>query len=276
MHAPPLLPSGKSGGRLRGDDALEEAVTCSAHDSLLFLAASGKAFSVRAWRVPEASRAAAGTAIAQVLGLSSAERFTAMLPAPPSWDGGRHLVMATRGGAVKRTQLSSFASLKTGKRSSGVLAINLEEGDSLVSAGLCENGGVVLLTSSSGRVANFEVDDDTFRSKGRAAAANKGMRLKPGEQVVSMSILLPQQAAAARSQRAALAAAGEDEGEDDDGDDVTGSVEQEGGVDPEEEGPWLVVITSKGIGGRRFRPSVGQTRACAFLLPGGGGAGGTR
>ncbi|KAI8463558.1 MAG: DNA gyrase, A subunit [Monoraphidium minutum] len=238
---------GKSGGRLRDNDALEEAVTCTTHDSLLLLAASGKAFAVRAWRVPEASRTSAGTAVAQVLGLSSAERFTAMLPAPSSWDASAHLVMATANGAVKRTALDAFSGLKAAKRSSGILAIKLQPGDALVAAGLCQDGGMVLLSSSGGRVANFEVGGGSFRSKGRASAANKGIRLRPGEQVVSMSVLTPAQAAVVKAQAAALADDGDDDEGGEGGEDGGGGG---GGAEPEAAGPWMVVVTSQGIGKR--------------------------
>lgn len=108
--------AGKSGGRLRDNDALEEAVSCATHDALLLLAASGKAYSLRAWRVPEASRTSAGTSVAQVLGLPSAERFTAMMPVGASWDVAKSLVMATTDGCVKRTTLSAISSLKGMKR----------------------------------------------------------------------------------------------------------------------------------------------------------------
>ncbi|WIA14237.1 hypothetical protein OEZ85_002775 [Tetradesmus obliquus] len=240
---------GKSVGKLRDNDAMEEVLTLMAHDTLLFLSARGRAHSVKAYRVPEASRAASGSAISQVLGLPAPERFPALLPVSSFDEQGATLVMATSAGGIKRTPLAAFSSIQR----NGLAAIKLPEGEQLAAGGLAAGASTVVLASSDGMLAHFAAD--CVRCSGRAAGSIKGIKIKPGQHLVAMAVLPPDlasqvkaQAAAAKTAEAA-AANGEAEADDSSRLQEAGSSSARSGRD-ESTGPWLLMVSSRGVGKR--------------------------
>eukprot|EP00775_Hariotina_reticulata_P008929 gene8929-9106_t len=172
---------GKSSARLRDNDALEDLLSLMAHDTLLFLSSAGRAYSVKAYKVPEASRAAAGSSISQVLGLRAPERFPSLLPVSSFDYAGTSLAMATSTGGLKRTPLEAFANIKRG----GLAAVKLGEAEQLAAAALAADGCNIILASSGGKLSHIRIS--TVRQSSRAAGCIKGMKLLPGERLVSMT-----------------------------------------------------------------------------------------
>eukprot|EP00883_Tetradesmus_obliquus_P009307 jgi/Sobl393_1/20105/SZX79179.1 len=242
---------GKSVGKLRDNDAMEEVLTLMAHDTLLFLSARGRAHSVKAYRVPEASRAASGSAISQVLGLPAPEPFPALLPVSSFDEQGATLVMATSAGGIKRTPLAAFSSIQR----NGLAAIKLPEGEQLAAGGLAAEGSTVVLASSDGMLAHFAAD--CVRCSGRAAGSMKGIKIKPGQHLVAMAVLPPDVASQVKAQAAAAKkadaeeAAADAEAEADDSSILqeAGSSSPRSGRD-EFTGPWLLMVSSRGVGKR--------------------------
>lgn len=236
---------GKASGKLRDQDVLDELLSCRAHDTLLLLSAAGRGYGIKAHKVPEASRAAMGTPIAQVLGLPAAERFPTLL-AVSDFDAGC-LVMATSRGGIKRTALTAFSKL----RATGLAAVKLLEGEQLAAGGLAPDRSHVVLASSGGLLAHFPLD--TVRQAGRAAGCIKGLKLKAGESLVSMTVLPPelaqqvkaaQEAAkAAEAAKEAAAAAGGDAAAADPAAAADSSAARS-------RGPWLLMVTRNGTGKR--------------------------
>ncbi|WIA34417.1 hypothetical protein OEZ86_012752 [Tetradesmus obliquus] len=242
---------GKSVGKLRDNDAMEEVLTLMAHDTLLFLSARGRAHSVKAYSVPEASRAASGSAISQVLGLPAPERFPTLLPVSSFDEQGATLVMATSAGGIKRTPLAAFSSIQR----NGLAAIKLPEGEQLAAGGLAAEGSTVVLASSDGMLAHFAAD--CVRCSGRAAGSMKGIKIKPGQHLVAMAVLPPDVASQVKAQAAAAKkadaeeAAADAEAEADD----SSSLQEAGSSSPrsgrdESTGPWLLMVSSRGVGKR--------------------------
>eukprot|EP00878_Enallax_costatus_P019373 GHUV01020438.1.p1 GENE.GHUV01020438.1~~GHUV01020438.1.p1 ORF type:complete len:826 (+),score=272.01 GHUV01020438.1:1150-3627(+) len=241
---------GKSAGRLRDNDALEDVLSVMAHNTLLFLSASGRAFSVKAHKVPEATRTAAGSAVSQVLGLPAPEHFPTLLPVSSFSDEDARLVLSTTAGGIKCTQLSAFQKIKK----NGLGAIKLDEGERLAAGALARPGSTVILASSGGMVAHFSLD--TVRVSGRTAGSIKGMKLKPHESLVSMTVLPPDLAQLVAAAQAATKAADDAEDDDNRSSDSSPQQEQEQHEDAvsssssKDTGPWLLLITSKGHGKR--------------------------
>ncbi|KAF6254075.1 DNA topoisomerase [Scenedesmus sp. NREL 46B-D3] len=244
---------GKSTGKLRDNDALEQVLSLMAHDTLLFLSARGRAHSVKAYRVPEASRAASGSAISQVLGLPAPETFLTMLPVGSFAEGGTSLVMATSAGGIKRTPLAAFSSIQR----NGLAAIKLSEGEQLAAGGLASEGSTVVLASSGGMLAHFAADN--VRCSSRTAGCIKGIKIKPGQQLVSMTVLPPDVASMVAVQAAAAkeAAAAAEDGVEEDSSSLqeapagtAASSSSPRSSRDESTGPWLLMISSKGFGKR--------------------------
>ena len=168
--------------RTREDDAVAHLVVADTHDSLVFFTDRGRCFQVRAYEIPEESRQARGQPVINFLsGMEPGERVTAVVRHP---HGADHdcLVMATRRGEVKRTPLSEFAF--AGRR--GLVAMDLEPGDELVSARLARDGDDAVLVTAQGKALRFPVS--SLRQASRQSGGVRGIKLSPGDEVVAMDI----------------------------------------------------------------------------------------
>ncbi|KAL4439020.1 hypothetical protein ABPG77_006957 [Micractinium sp. CCAP 211/92] len=178
---------GKTGARLKDDDSLDEVVYVNDHDHLLFFTAEGRAYSVRAYDVPEGGRTSVGTAIAQVLPIPKSARIAAMVPVSDFGaalgSAERDVVMLTRQGQIKRTALKQFASINR----SGLAAMGVREGDSLQFVGLCSPTDSCLIAASNGYAHHFRVE--ILRRMGRTAAGTRSMTLSEGAEIVGMALL---------------------------------------------------------------------------------------
>lgn len=165
---------------LREEDYTEQLYTVHSHDDLLFFTDQGRAYSVKCFEIPEAGRAARGTAIVNVLPLYPEEKVTNMIPVPKEDRDSQYLIMATKYGLIKKTALREFRNI----RKAGLIAIKLQEGDSLIGATLIENGQVMLGTRY-GRAIRF--DDEQIRATARSSMGVRSIRLDEGDQVISLA-----------------------------------------------------------------------------------------
>ncbi len=174
---------GVTGATTREEDFVEQLYVTSTHDPIMFFTNRGRVYEKRCYEIPEAGRTARGTAIVNLLQLDGGEKVTAMLPVPEERVEGHYLVMATRNGLIKRTELSEFQNL----RKSGLIAIVLREDDDLIAVALTDGKREIFLGTEQGMAIRFAEDD--MRAIGRAAMGVKSIDLDDGDRVVAMSIL---------------------------------------------------------------------------------------
>ena len=179
---------GMIGMNTRGEDQLDNLLAARNLDTLLFFTNLGKAYSVKAYEIPEADRTAKGTSLMNVLLLEQSERVTAVLPVR-NFEDADYLLMTTRKGRIKRVSLSHFASV----RSTGLRAIVLDDDDELVWVKMTSGDRDVILISQGGRGIRFSEED--VRLMGRVAAGVNGIRLK-GDDLLAGSTVVEQGEAA--------------------------------------------------------------------------------
>ena len=175
---------GVKGAQLRADDVVEHFFVTTTHHWLLFFTNTGRVYRAKAYELQEAGRDAKGQHVANLLALQPGEEIAQVLDIR-DYTAATYLVLATRGGLVKKTALSEYDTNRTG----GIIAINLREGDELVSAMLVENDSEVLLVSRRGMSIRFEANDETMRPMGRSTAGVIGMHFRDGDQLLSASVV---------------------------------------------------------------------------------------
>ena len=179
---------GRTGAGTRGDDIVTRSFNGHTHQWVLFFSSGGKAYRQKVWRLPEAGPTAKGRALVNLLPDLGADAITAVLPLPQDeslWDN-LHLVFATSSGYVRRNRLSDFRNV----RASGLIAMKLDEGDRLIGVATCREGDDVLLAARRGRCIRFQINEDTLRVfAGRDSSGVRGIRLAPGDEVISLSVL---------------------------------------------------------------------------------------
>ena len=174
---------GVSAATTREEDYVEQMFVTSTHDQIMFFTNRGRVYQMWCYEIPEAGRAAKGTAIVNLLQLDGGEKVTAMVDVPEEKLQGSYLIMATRQGTIKRTELSEFVNL----RKSGLIAIVLREDDDLIGVALTDGRREVLLGTRDGMSIRFAETD--LRPIGRNAVGVRGIELAEGDQVVAMSIV---------------------------------------------------------------------------------------
>ena len=177
---------GVNGQQLREEDSIAYIRVCDTHDWAFFFTNKGKVYRMRVWDIPEAQRAAKGTPLINFLSMTQDERVEAFLPMNSEFLEAQKgsIFLVTEQGTVKKTQLEEFQNI----RASGIVAIKLGEGDSLIHAGLAGGDDEILLTTAQGQSVRFS--EDTVRPMGRSAGGVTGIRLgKKGDKVVGTVIL---------------------------------------------------------------------------------------
>ena len=172
---------GKSASAVKDEDYIERLLVASTHDTILCFTNAGKVYWIRVFQIPVASRAARGRPMVNILPLDENERITAMLPVN-SYEADKFVFMATQNGTVKKTPLMDFSR----QRTSGLIAIELEEGNTLIGAAITDGASDVMLFGSSGKVIRFKESD--VRAMGRTAKGVRGIRLKASQSVISLII----------------------------------------------------------------------------------------
>ncbi len=175
---------GVAGITTREEDAVQFILAATTMDYILFFTNRGRAFGLRAHQIPDASRQAKGVHMANLLALDEGELATAAV-AVPDFQQAEYLVMATRNGKVKRTPLAEFAAV----RPSGIIALNLEEGDALHWVRLTRGGQEIILVTEGGQGIRFS--EESVRPMGRSAGGVMGIRLAKGDHVTSMTLAEP-------------------------------------------------------------------------------------
>ena len=160
----------------------------STHSYVFFFSDKGKVYVKKVFEIPEGARNAKGRAIVNLLPELGADAITTVLPLPQDeslWTS-LHLVFATASGNVRRNRLSDFRNV----RASGLIAMKLDEGDRLIGVATCREGDDVFLATRRGRCIRFQISDDTLRVfAGRDSSGVRGIRLAPGDEVISLSVL---------------------------------------------------------------------------------------
>ncbi|MGV3523574.1 MAG: DNA gyrase subunit A [Candidatus Sericytochromatia bacterium] len=176
---------GISGMQMRDEDYIEHFVTTSAHNTLLFFTTRGRVFGLKIYEVPEASRQAKGNSIANLLQLEAGESVTTMLSVS-QFDDEHYLLMLTRNGQIKKTQLSAFSRI----RRQGLIAISLDEDDTLGWVELTDGNQQVLIGTALGMSILFREED--VRAMGRDTRGVKSMKLKSGDYIVGLAVPQPE------------------------------------------------------------------------------------
>lgn len=165
----------------RDSDFVKDLIITSTHDYLMFFTDMGKVYKMKAYEVPEASRTAKGTPVINFLNLNSGERVTAVIPVK-EFAQDDYLVMITKNGTIKKTPMSEFDS----NRKNGLIAINLKDGDKLISVSQSSGNENIYVITKLGKAIAFNEND--VRSMGRNAGGVRGINLEKGDEVVSMEL----------------------------------------------------------------------------------------
>ncbi len=174
---------GVKGMVTREQDIVRHLLICSSLDNLLFFTDKGKVYQLKAHEVPDSSRTAKGLPLVNLISLEPGEQVTSMLAVPDF--NGEYLVMATRRGKIKRTHLREYSQV----RSNGLIAIGLEEGDTLGWVQVSHGDEDVLLTTAQGQTARFRQSE--VRPMGRPATGVNGISLADNDHVISMQLTRP-------------------------------------------------------------------------------------
>ncbi|WP_018933831.1 DNA gyrase subunit A [Gracilibacillus lacisalsi] len=173
---------GVQGMGTNDDDFVEHLVSCSTHDTVLFFSNKGKVYRSKGYEVPEFNRTAKGIPIINLLEVEQGEWINAVITVS-EYKEDWYLFFTTKYGISKRTSLPQFANIRKG----GLIALNLREGDELISVRLTDGDKDILIGTKNGYVIRFE--ESQIRSMGRTAAGVKGISLREDDEVVSMEIL---------------------------------------------------------------------------------------
>ncbi len=172
---------GKAATGVKDEDHVEHLLVANSHTTLLLFSSKGKVYWKRTFEIPEASRTSRGRPIVNLLPLDEGEKITAMLPVN-EYTEGYFIFMATANGTVKKTPLEQFSRPRT----SGLIALALDEDDTLISAAITDGTHDVMLFSDGGKVTRFAETD--VRAMGRTARGVRGMRLPEEQKLISMII----------------------------------------------------------------------------------------
>lgn len=173
---------GVSGMSRREEDVASEMFVSRNHDQVMFFTNFGRVYRLKCYEVPEGARTSKGINIANLLPLSPDEKVTSMVQVP-QWEEESYLVLITRNGIIKRTELSAYRNV----RKSGLIAIDLDEGDLLSWAGITGGQDELLVATHDGMAIRFKETD--VRAMGRSARGVKAITMREGDCVVGTSIL---------------------------------------------------------------------------------------
>ena len=169
---------GKTGASLKENDVVRNTFSAHSHDTMLLFSNLGKVYSLKVYEFPEASATSRGKSLAQFLTLQTGESISTMLPLREFVEN-RFIFMVTSQGTVKKTELSSFANI----RATGIRAVTLDEGDSLVAVFVTDGQQEIVLATADGKAIRF--NEEEVRSTGRSARGVTGIKLDDGDVIVA-------------------------------------------------------------------------------------------
>ncbi|MBT3519939.1 MAG: DNA gyrase subunit A [Gammaproteobacteria bacterium] len=170
---------GKTAATVKDEDFIEKLFVSNSHDTILCFSSLGKVYWLKVYDIPQSGRSAKGKAIVNILSLAQFEKITAIQKIS-NYDEDLFVLMATSNGIIKKTKLSDFAR----PRSSGLIAINLKDGDNLIEVSITNGKKEIMLFSSAGKAIRFKESDVTC--VGRSASGVKGITIGKNESVISM------------------------------------------------------------------------------------------
>ncbi len=172
------------GMQTREEDFVKDMFLSSTHDTILFFTSKGKVFRMKGYQIPESGRTAKGTAIVNLLELAPEETITAVIPVQ-EFKESEYLVMVTRNGIIKKTEMSNFSNIRKG----GLIAVNLREDDDLISVMITHGEDEIFVGTKLGLGIKFSEKD--VRSMGRTATGVKAITLREGDIVVGAVKITP-------------------------------------------------------------------------------------
>lgn len=175
---------GIKGASLRGDDVVEHFFVTTTHSWILFFTNLGRVYRAKGYELQEAGRDAKGQHIANLLEFQGGEHIAQVMELK-SYEDAEYLVLATRGGMVKKSRLSDYDT----NRTAGLIAINLREGDEVVSAFTVSAQDDILLVSRNGISLRFHADDASLRPMGRSTSGVTGMKFREGDELISANVV---------------------------------------------------------------------------------------
>ena len=175
---------GIKGASLRGDDVVEHFFVTTTHSWILFFTNLGRVYRAKGYELQEAGRDAKGQHIANLLEFQGGEHIAQVMELK-SYKDAEYLVLATRGGMVKKSRLSDYDT----NRTAGLIAINLREGDEVVSAFTVSDKDDILLVSRNGMSLRFHADDASLRPMGRSTSGVTGMKFREGDELISANVV---------------------------------------------------------------------------------------
>ncbi len=173
---------GKMAASVKEEDFVSRLVIANTHDTLLCFSNHGRVYWLKVYQLPEAQRTARGRPIINILPLKEGESINAMLPIK-NYDSGQFVVMATKAGVIKKVTLDAFSR----PRQSGIIAIDLDEGDLLMGVGLTDGQKDLMLFSDAGKVIRFA--EHLVRPMGRSARGVRAIRLGEGQTMISLVVV---------------------------------------------------------------------------------------
>jgi DNA gyrase subunit A len=173
---------GVKGAALKQDDVVDHFFVASTHDWLLFFTNQGRVYRAKVHELPDAGRDARGQHVANLMAFKPDEQIAQVLSFK-DYNAAPFLVLATKGGLVKKTPLSEYDSPRTG----GLIAISLKPGDEVVSASLVRNADELLLVSKKAMSLRFTTDDESLRPMGRSTSGVIGMKFRDGDELLTMA-----------------------------------------------------------------------------------------
>ena len=175
---------GVMGMGTKEEDFVEQLFIASTHDYMLFFTSHGRCHWLKVHEIPQAGRAARGKAVVNVLRLEAGEAVSAVMPVR-QFEPDRYVIMATRRGVLKKTQLAAFSHPRAG----GIIALQLDEGDELIGVGQTDGGLDVFIGTRGGKAIRFP--ESKVRAMGRSARGVRGIALAEGDYVVGMEVVSP-------------------------------------------------------------------------------------
>lgn len=180
---------GTTSAKAKEEDFIEQVFTASTHDHVLFFTSRGQVHWLKVYEIPQASRAARGKAVVNLLALESSEKVMTILPVS-NFEEGFYLLSATKRGQVKKTDLMAYSRPRQG----GIIGFGLEEGDEIVAVRLTDGSSHIMLSTAQGLSIRF--DETQVRPMGRTAKGVKGIDLGRNDSVVSVEVIDPHETVA--------------------------------------------------------------------------------
>jgi DNA gyrase subunit A len=175
---------GRIGMRTREEDFVSHLFVASSHAYIMIFSDRGRAYWLKVHEIPDVGPDGRGKAIANLVSMEAGERIAALL-AVKEFEENKFIVMGTRAGVIKKTELSAFSNPRAG----GIIAMGVEEGDAVIAANISDGKGEILIATQDGMSIRFNEED--VRSMGRSAYGVRGISLRDGDAVVAMEVMTP-------------------------------------------------------------------------------------